>query len=38
MLVIWGRDKAKYFLLQDWTTQIRLKWLGKLAFWRRAFE
>jgi hypothetical protein len=34
--VIWERDKAKYFSAQDWTTQIRLKWLDKFRFWRRA--
>jgi len=36
MPVIWGRDQAKYFFGRDWTTQIRLKRLRKLVFWRRA--
>jgi hypothetical protein len=30
--VIWGRDQGKYFLREDWTTQIRLNRLGKLFF------
>jgi hypothetical protein len=33
--VIWGRDQGKYFFSEDWTTQIRLKRLGKMDFWRR---
>ena len=27
--------KAFYFCRQDWTGQITLEFLGKLAFWRR---
>jgi hypothetical protein len=33
--VIWVRDEAKYFLREDWTTQINLIQLAKSAFTRK---
>jgi hypothetical protein len=34
MPLIWARCEAIYFRQSIWTTQIRLKWLVKLAFAR----
>jgi hypothetical protein len=34
--VIWVRRKPIYFCKWDWTTQITLIRLNKLAFWRKA--
>ena len=34
MPLIWGQRKAKYFLRQDWTTQISLIRLAKFDFAR----
>jgi hypothetical protein len=34
--VIWGVGEAVYFCKQDWTTQISLIRLKKLAFWRKS--
>jgi hypothetical protein len=33
--LIWGKSKAEYFCCDDWTGEIRLKWLGEFRFWRR---
>jgi hypothetical protein len=33
--VIWGAGEAVYFCEEDWTTQISLIRLDKLAFWRK---
>jgi hypothetical protein len=30
--LIWGKDKAKYFCGEDWTTQISLNRLRKFDF------
>jgi hypothetical protein len=35
MLVIWGRDKAKYFFKSDWTGGIALIRFNKFAVWRK---
>jgi hypothetical protein len=37
LVLIWGWRKAIYFCAQGWTTQIRLKRLGKSAFGRTPF-
>jgi len=37
MPLIWGQRKAKYFLRQDWTTQISLIRLAKFDFARTRF-
>jgi hypothetical protein len=36
--VIWARDEAVYFCARDWTGQISLKLLEKIADWRSAYE
>ncbi len=36
MLVIWGRDKAKYFCKQDWTGSISLIRFDNLSGARKA--
>jgi hypothetical protein len=33
--VIWANHEAEYFCEEDWTTQISLIRLKKLAFWRK---
>jgi len=38
MPVICGNGQANYFLRQDWTTQISLKWFSKLDFTRTWFS
>jgi len=30
----WGRWEVEYFVAQDWTGEIRLKWLEKFRFAR----
>jgi hypothetical protein len=35
--LIWGKDKAKYFCGEDWTTQISLNRLRKFDFSRKRF-
>jgi hypothetical protein len=34
LAVIWGSGEAEYFRGRDWTGQIMLKSLHKIAFWR----
>jgi hypothetical protein len=33
--VIWADHEAEYFCKPDWTTQISLRLLSNLAFWRK---